>query len=283
MKVLMTGACGKCGTALVRLNHDKVFLDCLDPVKSLERTHFVKGDVGDSKLLVEAMQGCDAVVHLAYTWPDAIGNWEEVLYINTENTRNILKTASYLDIDRVIYASSNHAVGMYEIHNAPRIYELGHGIIVDRNTPVRPDSLYGVGKVFSENLGRFYSENGGPKFYAIRIGAVLGAGDDHPFAYAEEGVKNGLWKRDSDVYQYKEKRLRAMWQSRRDFAQMIDLCLRYQGPAFDIFYGVSDNPRRWLDIEYAKEMLGYQPQDNGEYLTSSPALSGEKGIHIQSK
>lgn len=262
MKVLITGGLGKCGSALLNIPHEKVFLDRLDCPEAFRDQQFVQGDVGDSKLLVEAMEGCDAVVHLAYAWPDTLRNWEEVVALDTENTRQLLKIASYLKVERVICASSNHIVGMYEVENAPHLYEPNFGLKVDKDAPVRPDSLYGISKAFGEIFGRFYAENGGPKFYAVRIGAVLGSGHDHPYAYAEEGVRTGQWKRASDLYRYKEKRLKSLWQSRRDFAQLIDLCLRYEGPVFDVFYGVSNNATRWLDIEYAKEALGYKPQDN---------------------
>lgn len=271
MKIFITGACGKCGTALVALPYDKVFFDRLGCVSELLGEHFVQSDLNDIDVLAEAMQGCDAVIHLAAsTSPES--TWEETLRNNIEGTRNVLKIACDMGVEWFILASSNHVVGMYEVDNAPQIYELGHGIVVDRHAPIRPDSYYGVSKAFGESLGRYFAENGGPKFYAIRIGAVQGAEDDHPYAYAEDGVKKGLWERGSEAYQLKEKRLKAIWQSRRDFVQMIDLCLQYDGPTFDIFYGVSDNPRRWLDIEHAKAVLGYQPQDNAEHWTSPPDL-----------
>jgi len=40
---------------------------------------------------------------------------------------------------------------------------------------------------------------------------------------------------------------------------------------FDIFYGVSDNDRGWMDIEYARDVLGYDPVDNGEAWTEPPS------------
>jgi len=70
--------------------------------------------------------------------------------------------------------------------------------------------------------------------------------------------------------------LKAIWQSRRDFVQMVDLCLHYDGPRFDVFYGVSDNPRCWLDIEHAKKALGYLPHDNAESWTVPPSVSLER-------
>lgn len=271
MKIFITGACGKCGTALVALPYEKIFYDRINCVNELLEEHFIQGDLSDINVLAKAMQGCDAVIHLAAsTSPKSA--WEEVLHNNIIGTQNILKIACHLRVDRIIFASSNHVVGMYEMDNAPHIYEIGHKIVVDRNVPIRPDSFYGVSKAFGESLGCYFAENGGPKFLVIRIGAVRGAEDDHPYAYAEEGVKNGLWDCDSEPYQLQEKRLKAIWQSRRDFIQMIDLCLKYNESNFDIFYGVSDNPRRWLDIEHAKSVLGYQPQDNAEYWRSSSKI-----------
>ena len=81
-----------------------------------------------------------------------------------------------------------------------------------------------------------------------------------------------MWEKGSPEYEYAVKRVKATWMSRRDFMQMVDLCLKYEGPEFDIFYGVSDNTSRWLDIEDAKEKLGYRPQDNGSSWTEVPSF-----------
>jgi hypothetical protein len=51
---------------------------------------------------------------------------------------------------------------------------------------------------------------------------------------------------------------------------MTDRCLQVDGPSFDIFYGVSDNDRRWFDIDHAREVLGYDPQDDGEEWDAPP-------------
>jgi len=273
MKILITGACGRCGTALAALAHEKVFFDCLEPAPELSGEHFVQGNLSDPEALAAAMRGCDAVVHgAASSSPDSA--WEQVLHNNIEGMANVMNAAHAVGADPVVFASSNHVVGMYELENAPGIYELGHGIVVDRHAPVRPDSHYGVSKAIGEDIGHFYAENGGPRCCVIRIGAVRTARDDHPYAYAEEGVRKGLWQRGSEAYQLKEKRLKALWQSRRDFVQMVNLCLQYEGPAFDIFYGVSDNPRRWLDIEHARAALGYEPRDNAELWTAPPEMAG---------
>jgi len=267
MKVFITGACGLCGSALAALPHEKICFDRFDPPPALGKCQFIKGDLSDLNLLRKGMQGCQAVIHLAgSSRPDS--PWEEVLSNNIIGTYNIVKASVDMGVERIVFASSNHVVGMYELDNAPGIYELGHGIHIDKNAVIRPDSYYGMSKAFGENLGRYYAEKGGPRFYAIRIGSVRGAGEDHPYAYAESGVKRLLWKRGSKHYETQKKRLKAIWQSRRDFVQMVELCLKDEEAIFNIFYGISDNPRSWLDVEYAKVALGYRPRDNAEDWTN---------------
>jgi len=241
----------------------------------IPKEQFLRFDLKDYDTLAEAVKPCEAIVHLATGFANKENNHTH-LRENIEVTHNVLRAAHEYGIERVIFASSNHVVGMVEIENAPAIYEIDGKVCVDKDSPVRPDSLYGVSKVFGEDLGRYYAENGGPKFYALRIGAVLDAHEDHPFAYAEKYSKIENFDRSSARYEYFEKRLKAIWQSRRDFCQMVDLCLKYQGPHFDIFYGTSDNPRGWMDISYAKKMLGYKPQDNAELFSgvSGLAVSG---------
>jgi len=103
------------------------------PTDHLLSEKFIQGDDGDAKVLFEAMEGCDAVIHLAYKLPDALKNWEELLYENTENTRQVFKMASYLKIDRIIYASSNRTLDWYEIEHTPNLHKQGHSYMVSPN------------------------------------------------------------------------------------------------------------------------------------------------------
>lgn len=275
MRVLVTGANGLCGTALTGLKADTLFLDRNEPLEIFSGEEFIRVDLCDMQGLHKAMHGCNAVVHLGAA--SAVDTeWPVVMRDNIEGTRALLAVAVESGIERIVFASSNHVVGMYERENIPWIYEPGHGILVDHRSPVRPDSPYGVSKVFGENIGRFYAENGGPRFYALRIGSVRGAWEDHPYAYAEEGVRKGRWTRGSEEYVLQEKRLKAIWQSRRDFLQMVELCLEYHGPNYDLFYGVSDNARSWMDIRHARRKLGYAPLDKAEDWRGPSATSIEE-------
>lgn len=252
-KIFITGAFGVVGTALAELPGDKVLFDNVVPNEFLDDPNVVSGNIQDRALLEQWMHGCASVIHLAAN-SSIQASWEEVLENNIIGVRTVLEAAKATGVERIIFASSNHVVGMYEEDNKPRIYQPGHGILLTKDTEPRPDSLYGVSKLFGENLGRYFAEKeNGPKFYSIRIGRVFRHGHE--------------------CYEKDEMRMKALWLSRRDLLQLIQRCLDYEGPQFDIFYGVSNNPTRWLDIEYAKKQLGYKPQDSGDKLKAAPVIA----------
>lgn len=91
-----------------------------------------------------------------------------------------------------------------------------------------------------------------------------------PYGDAEKGIDKGKWERGSEEYKRKVARMKAMWISRSDFAQMIEKCLKNESVKFDVFYSVSDNDGRWFDIDHAKKILEYKPEDNGFEWNSPP-------------
>lgn len=265
-KILITGAFGKVGTALADLPGEKVLLDIQVPDGAPDA---IQCQVQDAAMLQRALPGCRAIVHLAAS-PAVDSSWAQVQEHNIAAMHTLLEAARQHSVERIIFASTNHTVGMVELENAPRIYEAGHGIMLTKEAEPRPDSYYGVSKLLGENLGRYYAEHGGPRFYALRIGSLHPAGQDHPYAEAEGWVRAGACQRGDATYELKVKRQKALWLSRRDALQLVTRCLDYDGPVFDIFYGVSNNATRWLDIEYARQQLGYQPQDNGAEWAALP-------------
>jgi nucleoside-diphosphate-sugar epimerase len=274
-RILITGAFGKVGTALLELPGELVLYDQQVDPSYKSQVHTAQGLIQDRPLLEKAMRGCRAVVHLAAT-PEVNATWENVLRNNILGTQRLLEVAREAGVERVIFASSSHVVGMVELENYPAIYEAGHGIMVTKDAAHRPDSYYGVSKAFGEDLGRYVAEKeDGPRFYALRIGGVHAAPLDHPYSVAEGEVAAGLCARGDKAYELIVKRQKAIWLSRRDLFQLVWRCLEYDGPLFDIFYGVSNNDARWLDIEYAKKVLGYRPQDNGTEWTGPPAAEGQ--------
>ncbi len=277
MDVLLTGAYGRCGTALIdHLDdaYDWTYLNRSDRPTDHPYGGYdtVVADVADREALMGAASGHDAMVHMA-AYPYTDGDFETVLEPNIIGMYNALEAARRNTIERFVFISSNHAVGMYELEHAPDVYAPGHDLTVDHTDPVRPDSFYGVTKCFGEALGRYYTEchEYPRRFYSLRVGTVNGAAYDHPYGDAEHGVENGEFDRDSDEYQRAVARMKALWQSRRDFAHQVDCCLRDATVSFDVFYGVSDNAGRWLDIDHAREGIGYDPQDGGHRWDGPPA------------
>lgn len=278
MDVLETGSYGRCGTAIIDHLHEDSAYDFTYLNRSDRPADHPYGDydthvanIADYEASRPAFDGQDAVIHLAaYPWTD--GTWDDILEPNIIGMYNALEAAREAEVETFVFGSTNHVMGMYEIENAPGIYERDSEITVDHTDPVRPDSYYGTSKSFGEDLGRYYVENYDypEQFYTIRICSVRHEEYDHPYGDAERAVDNGEIERGSPEYREAVARMKAMWQSRRDFARMVDRCLQDDDVAFDVFYGVSGNDRRWFDISHAKEVLGYDPRDNGEEWDGPP-------------
>ena len=273
MRVTIVGAHGQVGPALVdHLGDDPAYeFTCVDVVDHPERDTVV-ADATSSDELRPAFEGRDAVVHLARVNRDG----DRDLDAQFENLRMhhaVLEAARNVGVETVVFASTSHVVGTVEEANAPELYYPGHGITIDHETPVCPDSLYGVEKAYGEALGRYYVEHepAPEQFFALRIGTIRPPPRDHPYCMAEEGVDRGDWERGSEAYEEMAARVKATWQSRRDVAHMVDRCLRTSGAGFEILYGVSDNDRRWFDLSRAREVIGYDPQDDGEEWDGPPS------------
>ena len=283
MNVLVTGAYGRCGTTLIdhladEEVYDFTYLNRSDrPNGHPYGEHdTVVADIGDYEDSRPAFDDQDAVVHLA-AYPLTDGSWEDVREPNVEGMYNTLNAAREAEVETFVFGSTNHVMGMYEEEHAPEIYTMDHDLVVDHTDPVRPDSYYGTTKAFGEDLGRQYIENYEyPKrFYALRICSVRHEEYDHPYGDAERRVNNDTYERDSEVYEETVARMKAMWHSRRDFAHEVECCLQDDSVEFGIFSGVSDNDRRWYDLEHARARIGYRPQDNGEEWDAPPECHTE--------
>ena len=247
MRVLLTGAHGRVGTAItdhLETQYDWTLLDREDD--SDRETEVV--DIADRPAVEEVVDGHDAVVHLAAD-PGRPGTWASVLENNLIGCYNVLDAAAEAGVERFVFASTNHVVGGWKDE---RLDELFAGdCLLDHETTVRPDSYYGASKAFGEALCRYYVdyEEAPDRAYALRIGGVHDRDNDRP-TDTEKG--------------------RAGWLSRRDCAHLVDRCLTADGPEFGIFYGVSDNATRYYDIEHPRQAIGYRPQDDAADWEGSP-------------
>jgi len=252
MRVLVTGAGGLIGRLVMEHLDDQY--DLVGLARDLSGYATVIADVSDLDALVPTMEGIDAVIHLAAD--SAVeAPWERVLPDNLIGTYNVFEASRRAGVKKVVFASSNHAIGTFETEGAPGLYELDDPRSYDHTADIRPDSLYGVSKAYGEALGRYYADHHDMQVFCLRIGGVRSADDpSHP---------TQLWADMGDTSPEtvaKRKRMRAVWLSERDCVQLIARCLE-SDERWALVYGISDNPRQFWDIGHARGLLGYAPQD----------------------
>ncbi len=272
MKTVLTGAHGVAGTAITEYSSNTFTLTDREnpPLRLPDGTNHphtdhksITVDVSEYDSIIGTFEGHDRVVHLAGN-PTVDASYESVEQNNVRGTYNALEAARQAGVDTFVYASSNHVVGMYEKEHAPELYDSEYELTIDHNSSIRPDSHYGSSKAAGEAWGRQYAEKYDIQFYSLRIGSVRPPRWDHPYGDAERGVEEGSWKRNSPEYKNQVARLKCTWQSRRDFAHMVDQCLADDDVTFDVFYGISDNSNSWFDMEHARKQIAYVPQDSAD-------------------
>jgi hypothetical protein len=225
----------------------------------------IQSDITDYESIRPFFEDVDAVIHLAAD-PDVSAQFDSVLQNNILGTYNIIEAAENAGVDSFVFASSNHVIGMYEKEYAPELYTGEVDLLLTHTDPVRPDSLYATSKIFGESVCRYYVEKESTlkKCHSLRIFSVRPPKYDHPYGDAERGVHKGEWGRQSDEYERAVARLQATWLSRRDLGHLVDCSLNSEVQGFDIFYGVSDNDNKWVDISHARQEIGYEPADSAD-------------------
>ncbi len=271
MRLFITGGAGTCGSILKKLDNDKVFFDLKKKPNGFSGYNYIEGDLNNDELVSKHIRDCDVLIHLAAKdyYPDfnmGQGNasWEEYFNCNIKLTKKLFDLAISNNITKIIFASSHRVQGMYEKIYAPEIYEPNHNFSFDHNNEVCPDSIYAVSKLFGENLGKFHSFESKIDFKCVRICSVRDNKNDNPRAYADYGYAQGLWDKNSEQYNLQLKRLQALWQSRRDFLQLIKKIIESKKKGFDIFYGLSNNKTSWFNLKHTCDVLNYSPIDKSE-------------------
>ncbi len=224
MRVLLTGAAGHIGTVASQRLRDRHQFRGLDvrPAPSSWQGEYVVGDCADPAVAARGVAGMDAVVHLAGIPTEA--SLASTLHSHVESTAALLDAMVQHGVRRMVYASSNHAVGM-----TPR-----EGVLSGSTRP-RPDTFYGVGKVAAEALLSLYADRHGIAGVALRIGSFL----ERPTS----------------------RRSLATWLSYDDCAAMVHAALTAELEGFTAIYGVSANTDGWWDLEPGRA-LGYHPRDD---------------------
>ena len=237
-RILLTGAAGNLGKVL----RETLREDCnILRLSSRSLTgpagpdeEIVPCDLADAAAVDRLLDGVDAVVHMGGQSVEA--PWDVILQANFVGAINLWEAARKAGTKRIIFASSNHAIGMY-----PRTTRLDH------TSPARPDGRYGLSKAFGEDLGALYAYKHGIACMAIRIG--------------------------SSFPEVRSRRMLSTWMSYQDLTALIRTGLTADY-LFEIVYGVSANQRSWWDNSNA-ERLGFKPQDDAEVFAADVESKGE--------
>lgn len=247
-KVLITGVSGLIGGLVLRDLSDKYEFSGLSrrPVWGIPHT---QADITDFEKVRAASRGMDMVLHLAAETQD-YDDWDKVMSNTMGGTLNMYRAAQEAGVRRVVFMSTGSTMCGYEWYEGSPYGKLAANELeklpanekmLDYRDPPRPDSFYGVGKLFGENTGRLFSDKYGMSVLCIRLGAVLPS--DQP-----EMVRHFPG-----------------YLSQSDAVQMVDKCLSAPDTIrFDIFDAISENSRRWRDTGHAKDVIGWRPTGSSD-------------------
>ena len=222
-RILFTGAAGNLGRRLrphLRQFADVVRLaDLADIGPAGPGEEVVRCDLADRDQVMAMCEGVDAILHFGGVSTEEA--FEPIMQANILGMANLYEAVHKLGIRRVVFASTNHTMGMYKTTDQ-----------VDASMPTRPDGYYGVSKVFGESLSRYYWDRFGIETVCIRIG------------YCWEEATN-----------YRQM---VTWLGLDDLVQLLWRALITPRVGHTITFGISDNDGRWWDDRHAKH-LAYKP------------------------
>ena len=225
-RLLLTGAAGNLGRQLrgaLAQWADVVRASDIAPIDDAAAHEEVSAvDLADRDAVMRLVEGVDAIVHLGGISIDA--PFDDLIEANIRGTYNIYEAARRHGVRRVVFASSNHAIGFHPVTE-----------VLDADAPQRPDSLYGVTKCFGESLSRYYFDRFGIETVCLRIG--------------------------SSFEEPKNPRMLVTYLSYRDFIELVHCSLFTNRVGHTVVYGASDNPVKWWDNSKAG-FLGFNPQDS---------------------
>jgi uronate dehydrogenase len=238
--LLMTGAAGGVGNALrpmlSQLAEKVILSDLVDVGDLAGHEQFIGCDLADRASVADLVKGVDGIIHLGGISVEK--PFDLIVQGNILGHYNLYEAARQNGMPRIIFASSNHVIGYYRRDE-----------YIDSDVPPKPDSLYGVSKVFGEAIASLYFEKFGQETLSIRIGSCF------------EKPRN--------------RRMLATWLSYRD---LFSLCVRgFSAPriAHTVVYGASANDEQWWDNRNAA-FLGWKPQDSAHRWRAEILATADK-------
>lgn len=230
--ILLTGAAGYLGRYLADHFAPRVerlvLSDLVAMPEAPEGAETVQADLGDHAAVLALAEGVDAVVHLGGLSVEH--PFEEILHANIRGTWHVFEAARQAGA-RVIFASSNHAIGYYE-----------RGQRLEVSDPPAPDGFYGLSKAYGELLARTYWMKHGVESACLRIGTAL----PEP----------------------RDARHLSSWFALPDLAAMIEACIAVERLGCRLLWGASANRRGWWAGD-DREGLALPPFDDSERFAAA--------------
>ena len=236
-KIVLTGASGRLGSylrePLSKISKKLVSTDKDDIGKTLKNEVFKKIKLENFNQVDKILKKTDVIVHFgAYSNE---GPFQEILEANILGAYNIWKSAKKHKIKKIIFASSIHSVGMYQVDQ-----NINHKVMH------KPDTFYGLSKSFGENLAQMYWDKCGIECLCIRI-----------LSCAKVTSKRSL----------------STWLSYDDLIRIVIQSIKIKKLGFEIIYGVSKNKRSTIDNTNAVKKLKMKIKDNAEKFSNKLAKS----------
>lgn len=252
MKVLLTGARGVIGQQLIGAlaqDHDLVLLSR----KAVsDDTRWRQVDVTDLEGLLGAMEGVDAVIHLAIA-SGYEGDYEDDAFnkerfdTNVKGTYLVFEAARRSGVKRVIYTSSLTVVW-------------GASGQVAGDASAQPVGTYALTKQLGEDVAAYYARMYGMQVLSMRIPKPI------------------------DIEDFETKKIPVLpqWIAFPDLIQAYRLALQADWTGHEVVTVVGESSKRRWDLSRAEKLLGYQAryrlEDLGYTLREEPAGYDRVGV-----
>jgi nucleoside-diphosphate-sugar epimerase len=190
MKVCVTGGSGRAGRAvladLLEHGYEVVSVDTRRTSAPQAGVEYLSADLTDFGQAAEAVNGSDAVVHLANIPAPGLRTPAVTFNQNMAMNYNVFSAATQVGCSRVVWASSETTLGLpFEV--PPR-----YAPIDEDHYPV-PTTTYALSKVASETIAGHFAQWSGIPFIALRFSNILGPEEYRGFPACWENPALRQW------------------------------------------------------------------------------------------
>ncbi|MCI0459449.1 MAG: NAD(P)-dependent oxidoreductase [Gemmataceae bacterium] len=246
--VLVTGASGEVGRGVVPFLETVFDLRLLDLAPAGDDPRRVQADLLDRDALARAMNGVEAVLHLAVasghegTYEDATFN-DLRFDVNVKGTYHVFEAAQRLGVPHVVLVSSV----MVTWGQALAVWRAGSKELVPGDAPPSPVGTYALTKALAEQVAEHYS----------RLDSGLHGSDAQRLEVLTVRIAAPL---DLNAPDLGRRPVRPQQVPVPDLARAFEQALTVPVSGYQVVTIVGDSSRRLWDLGPAQRVLGYRPQ-----------------------